>query len=92
MIQKQSNHLKIEKIDYVPHGINDTVFKPIDNVPEDFKKNLLGGKDYKFVLFWMNRNIKRKQPSDVIWKFKKFVDGLPEEDRDKTCLIMDTVS
>ena len=24
----------------------------------------------------MNRNIRRKQPSDVIWKFKKFVDGL----------------
>ena len=78
------------QIDYVPHGINDNVFKPIDNVPEDFKKNLLGGKDYKFVLFWMNRNIRRKQPSDVIWAFKKFVDGLPEEDRDKTCLIMHT--
>ena len=38
----------------------------------------------------MNRNIKRKQPSDVIWAFKKFVDGLPEEDKDKTCLIMHT--
>ena len=38
----------------------------------------------------MNRNIKRKQPSDVIWAFKKFVDGLPEEDRDKVCLIMHT--
>jgi glycosyltransferase involved in cell wall biosynthesis len=38
----------------------------------------------------MNRNIKRKQPSDVIWGFKKFVDGLPEEDRDKVCLVMHT--
>ena len=38
----------------------------------------------------MNRNIKRKQPSDVIWAYKNFVDGLPEEDRDKTCLIMHT--
>jgi len=38
----------------------------------------------------MNRNIKRKQPSDVIWAFKKFVDGLPEEDRDKVCLVMHT--
>ena len=34
--------------------------------PEDFRKQVLGDKDYKFVLFWMNRNIKRKQPSDVI--------------------------
>ena len=38
----------------------------------------------------MNRNIKRKQPSDVIWAFSKFVDGLPEEDKDKVCLIMHT--
>ena len=36
----------------------------------------------------MNRNIKRKQPSDVICAFKKFRDGLPKEDKDKVCLIM----
>ena len=77
------------QVSYVPHGINDTTFKP-SIVPEDFRKQLFGGKDYKFVLFWMNRNIKRKQPSDVIWAFKKFVDKLPEEDRDKVCLIMHT--
>jgi len=78
------------QVSYVPHGINEDVYKPIDDVPEDFKKQLFGDKDYKFVLFWMNRNIKRKQPSDVIWAFKKFVDGLPEEDRDKVCLVMHT--
>ena len=75
---------------YVPHGINEDVYKPVDDVPEDFKKQLFGDKDYKFVLFWMNRNIKRKQPSDVIWAFKKFVDELPEEDKDKVCLVMHT--
>ena len=77
------------QVDYVPHGINEHIFKP-ENVDTDFKKNILGGKDYKFVLFWMNRNIKRKQPSDVIWAYKKFVDTLPEEDRDKVVLIMHT--
>jgi len=77
------------QVSYVPHGINPDIYKPTE-VPQDFKKQLFGDKDYKFVLFWMNRNIKRKQPSDVIWAFKKFVDGLPEEDRDKTCLIMHT--
>ena len=77
------------QVDYVPHGINSNTYKPTE-VPSDFRKQVTGGKDYKFVLFWMNRNIKRKQPSDVIWAFKKFVDGLPEEDRDKTCLIMHT--
>jgi glycosyltransferase involved in cell wall biosynthesis len=77
------------QVSYVPHGINETTFKPTE-VPIDFKKQLLGDKDYKFVLFWMNRNIKRKQPSDVIWAFSKFVDRLPKEDKDKVCLIMHT--
>ena len=77
------------QVSYVPHGINPDTYKPTE-VPAEFKKQLLGDKDYKFVLFWMNRNIKRKQPSDVIWAYKNFVDGLPEGDRDKTCLIMHT--
>ena len=38
----------------------------------------------------MNRNIKRKQPSDVIWAFEKFRQKLPKEDQDKVCLIMHT--
>ena len=77
------------QIDYVPHGINSDTYKPTQ-VPEDFRKQVLGDKDYKFVLFWMNRNIKRKQPSDVIWAFKQFRDGLPKKDQDKVCLIMHT--
>ena len=77
------------QVDYVPHGINSDVYKPV-TVPDEFRKGVLGDKDYKFVLFWMNRNIKRKQPSDVIWAFKQFRDGLPEEDNDKVCLIMHT--
>ena len=77
------------QVSYVPHGINSDLYKPTD-VPSDFRQKVLGNKDYKFVLFWMNRNIKRKQPSDVIWAFSKFRDGLPEEDKDKVCLIMHT--
>jgi glycosyltransferase involved in cell wall biosynthesis len=77
------------QVSYVPHGINSNTFKPAE-VPDEFRKRVLGDKDYKFVLFWMSRNIKRKQPSDVIWAYKRFVDGLPIEDRDKVCLIMHT--
>lgn len=77
------------QVDYVPHGINSDVFKPVE-VPPKFRESVFGKKQYKFVLFWMNRNIKRKQPSDVIWAYSKFVDGLPEEDRDSVCLLMHT--
>jgi len=74
---------------YVPHGINPATFSPVV-VPDEFRKSVTGGKDYKFMLFWMNRNIKRKQPSDVIWAYSKFVDGLPEEDRKSVVLLMHT--
>jgi len=82
---------KKEKITvrYVPHGINPDIFKKTD-VPDTFKQKLFQGKNFEFVLFWMNRNIKRKQPSDVIWAYSKFVDELPEEDRSKVVLIMHT--
>jgi len=83
------NPLEDWQVSYVPHGINSTTFKPTE-VPEDFRKQILGDKDYKFILFWMNRNIRRKQPSDVIWAYKRFVDGLPTEDRDKVLLLMHT--
>ena len=77
------------QVSYVPHGINPQTYFPTE-VPEEFRKAILGEKDYKFVLFWTNRNIKRKQPSDVIWAYKRFVDGLPKEDRDKVLLLMHT--
>ena len=79
------------QVSYVPHGIDPLKYKPTE-VPEDFRKTIFGDKDYKFVLFWMNRNIKRKQPSDVIWAYKRFVDGLPEEDRSKVLLLMHTAA
>jgi len=76
-------------VSYVPHGINSNVYCKAD-VPDTFRKMILGDKEWKFVLFWMNRNIRRKQPSDVIWAFKNFVDGLPKKDRDGVCLLMHT--
>jgi glycosyltransferase involved in cell wall biosynthesis len=77
------------QVSYVPHGINSDTYQPTI-VPEEFRQRVIDGKEYKFILFWMNRNIKRKQPSDVIWAFAKFRDKLPKEDQDKVCLIMHT--
>ena len=42
------------------------------------------------MVFWNNRNIRRKQPGDVILAFKTFVDQLPESDRSKVGLVMHT--
>ena len=77
------------QVSYVPHGINSELYKPAD-VPQDFKESIFGDKKYEFVLYWSNRNIRRKQPIDVILAFDKFVKELPKEKRDKVCLLMHT--
>jgi glycosyltransferase involved in cell wall biosynthesis len=43
-----------------------------------------------FVVFWNNRNIRRKQPGDVILAFKHFVDQLPAEQKTRVALVMHT--
>jgi glycosyltransferase involved in cell wall biosynthesis len=77
------------QVDYVPHGINTNIYKPA-NVSDEFRKEILGGKDYDFVLYWSNRNIRRKQPADVIVAFKRFCDKIGKEKADKVCLLMHT--
>jgi len=77
------------QVSYVPHGINSDLYKPVE-VPKDFKESVFGEKEYEFVLYWNNRNIRRKQPVDVILAFDKFVQQLPKEKQDKVCLLMHT--
>ena len=78
------------QISYVPHGINPEVFKPIDKISDEFDKFLFSKKKYEFILFYNNRNIRRKQPSDVIYSYKLFCDMLPKEESDKCLLLMHT--
>ena len=79
------------QVSYVPHGINENVFKPLeDKELVDVKKELFGDKEYEFILFYNNRNIRRKQPSDVIESFKRFCDKLTKEQSEKCVLLMHT--
>ena len=84
--------LKSWQISYVPHGINTEMYKPLEGEDEEMKKFIHGDKEYDFVLFFNNRNIKRKQPSDVIYTYKLFCDTLPKEKSEKCLLLMHTSS
>jgi len=77
------------QVSYVPHGIDFNLYKPTD-VSAEFRKEVLGDKEYDFVLYWSNRNIRRKQPSDVIVAFKKFCEKIGKEKADKCVLLMHT--
>jgi glycosyltransferase involved in cell wall biosynthesis len=76
---------------YLPHAVEGDVFlkRPGDQV-EAFKKNSLPVYDRdkdKFIVFWNNRNARRKQSGTLIFWFKEFLDQVGH---DKTCLIMHT--
>jgi hypothetical protein len=87
--EKYWNKLEDWQVSYVPHGINTDDYAPVE-VPEDFKKTIFGDKEYEFVLYWSNRNIRRKQPIDVMLAFESFRKSLPEDKQDKVCLLMHT--
>ena len=77
------------QVSYVPHGINPNEYKPVD-VPVDFKSEILKEKEYDFIFFWSNRNIRRKQPSDLIMAFNQFCENIGEEKASKVALVMHT--
>lgn len=56
----------------------------------DFKKNIFKENDPDFIVFYNNRNIRRKMPGDVILAFKTFNDMLSPEERKSTALLMHT--
>ena len=81
------------QIDYVPHGIDSKVFRPITETDtlwthyNNFKKHMLDEKDYNFVLYYNNRNIRRKQTSDIILAWNEFCSTLTS-DQSKRCLLL----
>jgi len=83
---------KKKVIEYVPHGLDENIFKPLDNTPElkEFKKKLFGNKEIDFALFFNSRNIRRKQIPDTMLAYKLFVDGLPEEQAKKCAFVLHT--
>ena len=79
-------------VQWVPHGANYNRFFPITPLHpqyDDFAKweeSLKKQNDIEFVIFWNNRNIRRKQPADLILAYKSFCDSLPKEKANGTDL------
>lgn len=83
-------------VQWVPHGSNRKSFFPITEDKYDwqeynewstkFKKD----NDVEFIIFWNNRNIRRKNPADLILAFNTFCDTLPPEEAQKCALLMHT--
>lgn len=83
-------------LSYVPHGISDKTFYKIKPNTTDWRMmkklyfELFGANQYDFILFWSNRNIKRKRPSDVILAYKEFIKKIYIEEQQKVMLLLHT--
>jgi glycosyltransferase involved in cell wall biosynthesis len=83
-------------VQWVPHGINEKDYFPITELSTHFNEYNEWQNTFKktnnidFIVFWTNRNIRRKQPADVILSFKTFCDGLSKEKADRCALFMHT--
>ena len=76
---------------YIPHGKNTKNYFPITEQTkefDDFKKELFGGSDPEFVVFYNSRNIRRKQIPDTIMAFRAFLDGFADIEEAKKCRLV----
>jgi glycosyltransferase involved in cell wall biosynthesis len=81
-------------IEYVPHGLDETVYYPIEKEDElkelnKFKLEVLG-EEKDFVMFFNSRNIRRKQIPDAMLAWRYFLDTLPKEKADKCVFVLHT--
>ena len=76
VLQRFGEKTPSHRITYVPHGIDTTVYKPINDTDDDYEKilkessRIKGNNKNKFVVMWNNRNIHRKHPGDVVLAYK----------------------
>ena len=57
---------------YVPHGLNEKIYKPVpEEELKEFKNNLFQDGEKDFVMFFNSRNIRRKQIPDAMWALEK---------------------
>lgn len=79
-----------EKTNFIPHSLPKQLFYPLpQHEKSQHKLNMLGPerKD-DFVLFWVNRNARRKRPNDVLWAFSKFYENLKNEHGKKNATLL----
>lgn len=70
-----------EKTNFIPHALPEEVFFPLPQKEIDEHRSHLFGPDSKdkFILFWVNRNARRKRPGDLLVAWSRFVEKVRSE-------------
>ena len=77
---------------YLPHAIPTEAFKKLDRISvKKFRKENFGIDEDHFLVFWNNRNARRKQSGSLIFWFNDFLKKLQKKDKNaKATLLMHT--
>ena len=78
-----------DRSSYIPHAVQEDIFKPLAEAEvQAHKVNVLGEKNKdKFVVFWNNRNARRKNSSDMLSVIKELSSRV---EKNKVLLLMHT--
>ena len=93
--QAGKDEVKDWQISYVPHGIDPKIFRKLTTKQElrevaEWRKKVFNNDDVDFVIFWNNRNIRRKMTGDLILAYQHFLKQLPKEKADKCRMVLHT--
>lgn len=73
---------------YIPHAVPTETFKKLSATDvKSFRNNQLGIDDDCFMVFWSNRNARRKQSGSLMFWFKTFLDKLEEKHGHRNALL-----
>ena len=77
---------------HIPHAIPTEMFKPQSSGANNaFRKQHFGFEEKDFLIFWNNRNARRKQSGSLIYWFSDFLKKLQKKDKNvKATLLMHT--
>lgn len=80
-----------DRTNFIPHALPEEIYKPLSEKDiTRHKKQILGkGRENHFVVFWINRNARRKRGGDLIWAWSEFLKRLEKKHghRDATLLL-----
>lgn len=81
--------LGYKNFNYIPHALPSDLFKPLSEIECQIfrREHITPHANRRFILFWNNRNARRKQTGDVIACFAKFAERVG---KDNVALMMHT--
>ena len=79
-----------EKTNFVPHSLPGDIYRPLTKQQIKNARQSTGIGQDDFVVFWVNRNARRKRPADLMLAWKMFTDKLAKEGKSNAKLLLHT--